>query len=145
MSAESLVLMAHAGSTVFMAGLIWFVQVVHYPMFERVGEEAWRAYSAGHQRRTTWVVGPVMLAELGTTIAVVMGAAGPVPGWMGWLGAGVLACVWGSTFLVQVPLHTRLERERDTAVMRRLVRTNWARTVLWSARAVLALWMLGAA
>lgn len=28
----------HAGATLFMTGLIWFVQVVHYPLFLRVGE-----------------------------------------------------------------------------------------------------------
>lgn len=145
MSGETVLLMVHAGSTAFMAGLIWFVQVVHYPMFVGVGEESWRAYSAEHQRRTTWVVGPVMMVELVTTAAVALGLAGSVAGWMGWLGAGMLAGVWASTFLVQVPMHERLGRGREVAVMRRLVATNWVRTVLWSARAVLALWMLGLA
>ena len=30
-------LLVHAASTLFMAGVIWFVQVVHYPLMASVG------------------------------------------------------------------------------------------------------------
>ncbi|MFY0528690.1 hypothetical protein ACN28I_37835 [Archangium gephyra] len=36
MPSTPLVLLAHAAATLFMVGLIWFVQVVHYPLFSRV-------------------------------------------------------------------------------------------------------------
>ena len=32
-----LLLLLHAGATFFMCGLIWFVQIVHYPLFAQVG------------------------------------------------------------------------------------------------------------
>jgi hypothetical protein len=32
-----LLLLANAAATFFMVGVIWFVQVVHYPLFARVG------------------------------------------------------------------------------------------------------------
>ena len=60
-----LLLLAHAGTTLFMVGLVWFVQVVHYPLFGRVGEDEFVAYS----RLTGWVVGPPMLLEAATTTA----------------------------------------------------------------------------
>ena len=37
--ADVLLLLLHAAATLFMTGLIWFVQVVHYPLFARVGED----------------------------------------------------------------------------------------------------------
>ena len=39
-----LVLLANVASTLILVGLIWFVQVVHYPQFERVGSAAFADY-----------------------------------------------------------------------------------------------------
>ncbi len=36
----------HAGCALFMAGLIWFVQVVHYPLFDQVGKAEFTAYAS---------------------------------------------------------------------------------------------------
>lgn len=134
------VLLTHAAATWFMVGLIWFVQVVHYPLFDGVGEQGWAEYGRRHQRLTTLVVGPVMLVELVTSLLLLAMR----PGELTIAGAVLLGLVWASTFFVQVPLHGRLERGHDPDIVRRLVATNWARTVLWTARGVLALWLLGA-
>lgn len=32
----------------FMAGLSWFISVVHYPLFARVGTPEWTDYHAAH-------------------------------------------------------------------------------------------------
>ena len=59
------------------------------------------------------------------------------------LGAVLVAVAWVSTAAVQMPLHARLGREpREPGLVTRLVRTNWLRTGVWTARAALALWML---
>ena len=57
-----MLLLIHAGATLYMTGLIWFVQVVHYPLMARVGEDGFAEYEKHHQRLTTWVVAPPMAA-----------------------------------------------------------------------------------
>jgi len=132
----------HAGATLFLTGLVWFVQVVHYPLFLRVGEGHFHTYSQEHQRRTTWVVAPVMLLEIGTAIALtVRQPAGPER-LAAWIGLGLLAAIWLSTALIQVPLHRRLLASFDPRVVEQLVHGNWFRTFCWTLRAGLALWML---
>ena len=136
-------LLVHAAATTAMAGVIWFVQVVHYPLFAAVGRDGFAAYESAHRRLTTWVVAPMMLAELATAAALPFRptpAAGPA--WGSWAGLALLAVVWLSTFLIQVPLHERLSRGFDADAHRSLVRSNWVRTVAWTARAALALSML---
>src|SRR4028119_2428265 len=54
-----------------MVGVIWFVQVVHYPLFSRVGPEKFSLYSEAHSRLTTYVVGPPMLVEAATALLLV--------------------------------------------------------------------------
>ncbi len=141
MSIELLVL-AHAGATLFMTGLIWFVQIVHYPLFLQVGQDAFFSYAREHQRRTTLVVAPIMLIEAATAISlVVLAPAGPLAV-AAWLGLGLLIAIWLSTAFVQVPLHRRLLSGFDPQVIVQLAHSNWFRTFAWTLRAALALWML---
>ncbi len=128
-------------STLAMFGVIWFVQVVHYPLFLQVGAEHFPAYEAAHANRTTWVVAPLMLLELGSALALL------VPRWRpvevsaagAWVGALLVGVLWFSTAFVQVPLHNRLHAGYSADIIRRLVATNWVRTAAWTARAALVL------
>ncbi len=139
------VLIVHAAATWFMTGLIWFVQIVHYPLFAKVGAAAFKDYEHDHQRKTTWVVAPVMLIEAAAATILVVPLFSVADSRLAWLGLALLAVVWLSTFLVQVPLHAALERAPSRETMDRLVLTNWVRTAAWTARAVVAGLMLASA
>jgi hypothetical protein len=138
----TLVLLLHAASTLWMTGLIWFVQVVHYPLFALVGPSGFATYEHAHTTRTTLVVGPPMLLELATTVALLGLASDAVPRSAAWTGAALLAVIWLSTALLQVPQHSLLSFGFDARASEFLVQSNWVRTIGWSLRAVLALWLL---
>lgn len=136
------VLLLHAFATLLMTGLIWFVQIVHYPMFEDVGSDRFAAYEQKHSRLTTFVVGPPMLLELATVIILLKLCPAGSFNQMAWTGAILLAAIWFSTAFLQVPMHSKLEAGFDPASHRFLVNSNWIRTVLWTVRGVLALLMI---
>jgi hypothetical protein len=123
----------HQAATWALVGLIWTIQLVHYPLFARVGEQGFVAYHQEHTRRITWVVAPLMFAELMTAVGLMFwGAREP---WL--LGSLVLLGFnWVSTALVQIPLHNQLAQGFDAEVHRRLVATNGWRTMAWSLRGV---------
>ena len=133
-----LTLTVHAASTWAMAGVILVVQIVHYPLFANVGSESFPAYESLHTQKITWVVAPLMLLELGTAIALVVWRPLGASALLVWIGLGLLGAIWLSTAAVQVPLHTELANGFDTAAHRKLVVTNWVRTVAWAARAFIA-------
>jgi hypothetical protein len=128
-----------------MLGVILVVQVVHYPLFRHVGTAEYTTYQAEHMRRITWVVAPLMTTELVTAGVLVWVPPPGVAAWQAWTGLGLVLGIWGMTALVQVPLHARLTDGFDAAVHSRLVRTNAFRTLAWTLRAGLALWMLASA
>lgn len=139
---STMVASLHLLLTGFMAGLIWFVQGVHYPLLAKVGDDRFLGYEREHIRRTTWVVAPVMILEALCAAALVgLGSTGLEKA-LAWTGAGLLGVIWHSTLLIQAPLHRRLSREPSRALLDRLVRTNWIRTWCWTARAVVAAWMV---
>lgn len=136
------VLTSHLFATAAMVGLIWFVQVVHYPLFAAVGPDGFEHYAQMHQRRTSFVVGPLMAAEGGTAVWLALvppnGVARPWP----LLGLAALGVVHASTATLQIPQHAALARGYDSARVRRLVRTNWVRTLGWSIRGVVVALMV---
>jgi hypothetical protein len=135
-------LLAHAAATLVMLGVILVVQLVHYPLFRAVGAASFAAYHAAHMARITWIVLPAMTVELGTAGWIALQPPPGVPGWLAWTGLVLVGVIWASTGLVQVPLHTALTDGFDAAAHRRLVHTNWIRTLAWTLRSGLALWML---
>lgn len=135
------VFLAHLGATLLMVGVIWVVQVVHYPLFAGVGTAGWGAYEAAHQSRITLVVGPLMLVELATAVWLVLDRPVALPTWSVLVGAALVGVIWASTAFVQVPLHSALGGAFDADAHARLVATNWIRTVAWTARGGLVLWM----
>lgn len=120
----------HLAATLFMTGVIWFVQLVHYPMFAHVGPN-FCDYHRRYTARVSWLVGPAMGVELVAAVALWLRD----PNGLLTVGLALLALIWCSTAFVQVPLHGRLEQGYSPALGARLVRTNWWRTWAWSLRA----------
>ncbi len=125
-----------------MVGLIWFVQIVHYPLFELVGGPGFGEYSAANQLKTSWVVGPVMAVETVTAVLLVVSPPPALGRVLPVLALVLLAGIHVCTATVQVPAHRALLERRDVTRVRSLVAGNWIRTVGWSGRGGLALVML---
>lgn len=128
-------------TTVFMTGLIWLVQCVHYPLFAAVGREQYIDYQEHHVRRISWIVMPVMLAELVSAALLWLWAP---TAWAPYtsLGLLLLGLIWLSTALLQVPCHNLLSDGFQPEAHRRLVTTNWLRTAAWTARTGVLLGLL---
>lgn len=122
-----------------MSGVIWIVQLVHYPLFVHVAEADWVEFHHQHTRRITWIVAPAMLGELLASVWLVVLLRTSL---LAWLGLGLVVALFAITAFVQVPLHDRLSRGRDIVVIARLVRTNWVRTAFWSTRMAVSIAML---
>ena len=136
------VLGAQVAATWAMVGLIWFVQVVHYPLFAWVSDDGAVPYAIEHQRRTALVVGLPMAVEGVTALWLLADPPAGSGRMLPFIGCVLLAVVHGSTVLLQVPQHAALAQAHDAARVVRLVRTNWIRTIAWTARGAVALVML---
>lgn len=138
MPVDGVVVLVHLAATWFMVGLIWIVQVVHYPLFAAVGAAGFADYEAGHTRR----MGAVLVVPWGseTVTALWLAVAPPagVPVGLPLLGLGLSAVIAALTVTVAVPAHGILRDGFDAPAHRRLVRSNWLRTAAWSARGGIA-------
>lgn len=136
------VLFLNLVSTWYMVGLIWMVQIVHYPLFAKVSTDNYVQYQELHQRWITPVVGFPMLIEIGTAIIMLtQPPKGISPTWI-WIAFALLIVVWLSTAFLQVPCHNRLSLAFDADAHRSLVNGNWIRTICWTLRGGLVAWFV---
>lgn len=132
------IFIAYLASTLFMTGLIWMVQVVHYPLMSMVGQSQFVEYEAQHQQLISLIVLPIMLLELVTGAICTLGTT-HLSKTLLYFAFALLILICCSTFFLQVPLHNRLSQGFDIVAHQKLVQTNWIRTLFWTVKSGLLL------
>lgn len=124
-------LVIHATATWCLVGLIWTIQIVHYPLLKAVGQDRFTAYHARHMSLITRLVGPLMLVEAGSAACLILLGERSL-----FFAASLffLAVIWISTVCLQIPLHGKLTQGYDATTIDSLVSTNRWRTLGWTVR-----------
>jgi hypothetical protein len=131
---RDLISLLHLVATSAMCGIIWLVQLVHYPTFHYVDSLRATSFEVFHQNAITPIVLPLMLLEMATFGLLFKQGERD----RGFLCSGViLAIVWLSTFLIQTPIHQQLVLGFNPDLIAKLILTNWIRTLGWSVRMIL--------
>jgi hypothetical protein len=118
------------------------VQIVHYPLLAQFGSTQSVAVAEQHQQRTGYVVGLPMLVEGVSTLWLLARTPDGVEELLPWVNAVLLAVALGSTLFLSVPLHAKMALAHNDETGRKLVVTNWPRTIAWTLRLALCVVML---
>ena len=133
----SAVAVAHLVAVSLYAGFQWTVHLVVYPQLAGVPAPAFVEYERSHQRRVTYVVGPLFAAlTLTTTLLCVQRPTG-VPLWGALASAALVMTIFGATGWLAVPLHRRLENGWDAAAHAGLARVDSVRVLASTANVLL--------
>jgi hypothetical protein len=126
-----LIFLINVFSSFFMTGLIWMVQLVHYPSFHFVGTENFVDFQKHHVNSIDKIVIPVMVAEITSSFGLAW-----IDGWLSLNAAGfyLVILIWTATGLFSVPAHSKIEAGKDDGAISKLVYTNWIRTILWTVK-----------
>jgi len=118
-----------------MTGLIWLIQIVHYPLFNKVGVAEFPLYHALHSKLISFIVMPVMIFELLSLAVLIMGfddfhLLDKI------ILSSSLFIIWATTFFFSVPAHNELANGFSEAQYQKLVWTNWFRTFFWTLKSL---------
>ena len=141
MSFFNLSLHAQIISSLFMTGLIWTIQVVHYPSFKFIDVTKFSNFEHFHSNRISYVVIPFMLLELVSAFTLIKfnttaGFTKPL-----YFNLFILIVIWSLTFFISSRIHVQLLDGFDHSLIEKLTSTNWPRTSLWSAKSILIYWV----
>ena len=117
-----------------LVGLIWVIQVVVYPQFLRVAEKEFIPFHFGHCLRIGLLIAPLLAAET-ITAAALLYQGHREPAFL--ISASLMPVNWLSTAVFQAPTHVHLMDGFDADLIRRLIRSNWLRTMAWTVRGLL--------
>lgn len=134
-----LIFLTHIFSCFFMTGLIWLIQLIHYPAMCHIKRESFSVFHSFHSQRITFIVGPIMTLEFATAASIFFQQN--LNTWSALNLTGVLI-IWGSTAFLSVPAHNKLAQDYNEQTLQNLVNSNWIRTLTWTLRSVLLLYVL---
>ncbi|GAA4448140.1 hypothetical protein [Novipirellula rosea] len=110
--------------------LIWLVQWIIYPSFEFCDLDRFQSWHRRYTQLISFFVIPLMFVQVGLHGWAIVSN----PSFADGFAILCIAIAWVSTFMLSVPCHNRLQRHGyDVVTIRRLVHTNWIRTVAWTA------------
>ena len=128
-------LILHLIATSVMVGVIWVIQLVHYPSFHFVELKQYTTFQRFHMARISYVVIPAMLTELFTLILIVI-SMDQIDNLV-LASAILLIFIWLMTAVFFSGVHQKLTLGYDQTVVDKLVKLNWGRTLLWTLRLLL--------
>ena len=125
----------HLASTAIMVGAIWVIQLVHYPSFHYVDKSSYMKFQDFHMNRISYIVIPAMTVELFSGVLIIyLGLKNDA---LFIISIIFLILIWISTALLFTPIHQKLTSGYKSSLIKKLVKTNWLRTILWSLRLTL--------
>jgi len=127
-------------SSFFLCGLIWTIQIVHYPYFIFTDSEQHQQAMNFHRARISFIVVPAMLTELLSSAWLTFTATEFI--WLHTAGFIIVLLIWVITFAKQVPLHSNLANQFSRTDINNLVKSNRWRTILWTLKSVIGILIL---
>ena len=127
----------HFLSTSLMVGIIWVIQLLHYPAFNFIKESDYVEFQHFHMQRISFIVVPVMILELFSAFMLVYYLRSNLL----ILCLIILLFIWLITFIFFTKLHQSLLDGYDKKIVDKLVKINWSRTVLWSLRLIILIYI----
>ena len=127
----------HFLSTSLMVGIIWVIQLLHYPAFNFIKESDYVEFQHFHMQRISFIVVPVMILELFSAFMLVYYLQSNLLT----LCLIILLFIWLITFVFFTKLHQSLLGGYNKTIVDKLVKINWSRTILWSLRLIILIYI----
>lgn len=129
----NVVLIINLCASLYLAGLIWTIQLVHYPGFNYISKKSFKDFHRMHTRGMGLIVAIPMIAELASSILLAIRFQSV----FFYINLTLVILTWVCTGLLSVPKHRRLQHGKDKNVIKELILTNYSRTALWTIRSFL--------
>ncbi len=134
---SDLILVLNIVLSAFLTGLIWLIQLVHYPLFLEVSEKTFGTYEKKHQRAISPLVAPVMLVDIALSFILLFTSWYDRFDVLIIIAFAMNALVFLSTLFIFAPLHQSLSRQYSKTKIRKLIRLNFFRTFGWTALTII--------
>ena len=112
----------------YLVSLVIITQFITYPSFLDINKSNFSEYHKKYVNKISLIVAPVMIVELLTLsyIAYLSSEFIIIKSLI------LLLVIWLTTFIVMIPSHNKISIAYNEKEIQRLINYNWIRTILWS-------------
>jgi len=138
----SVALIGNLCFSVFMTGIILFVQFVQYPLLNHISSFDFSCYYKKYIYRISWIIYPVMIFEICFASWLSFIPIQPklqIPLLVTYI---LLALASLNTFLIQTPLNQKLQVAFDKNVLSKILFYNWIRFFSCAMRTIILCWII---
>ena len=132
-------IIAHFTSTSIMVGVIWVIQLVHYPSFKYVKDSDYIIFQKYHMSNISYIVFPSMFTELITSLLIFFSGE---KSFLFMLSMICLSLIWVITGVLFTKFHSTLQKGKDLKMIEKMIKANWIRTLLWTMRLIMILFVI---
>ena len=137
-----IVFLIHLIVTLLITGVIWCLQIIHYPLFQHVPSDNFSHYIYKHTQRAGFLTAPLMFSETVTGVLLLWWRPWGINLEEVWIGLGLIVVILIITTFLHMPQHEKLTSGFNEGSFRALVRNSWLRTLVWTLRSGWVVWML---
>ena len=125
----------HFLSTAIMVGVIWVIQLIHYPSFHFIKKSNYSKFQQFHMNRISIIVIPTMIIEIISGLLIFWSVFHSNIFFISSL--FILISIWAITFIFFTKMHQGLVFGYNQEIVNKLILINWSRTLLWSLRLII--------
>ena len=127
------ILFFHFFLTFFMTGIIWLIQLIHYPSFSFIDKNMYSTFQAFHMNRISFLVGPIMFLELFSGFYLLFFYSESNFFVINFI---LNILILTMTIIVFGTIHRKLIEGFKFSLFAKLISMNWIRTILWSMKSI---------
>ena len=120
-----------------MIGVILMTQLIKYPSFLKIDKNDFVSFHKKYVRNISFIAVPIMILELLTLVYMNV----YINNLLFMKSLLVLIVIWLVTFIIIVPIHNQLSTKLEIDKIVSLIRYNWIRTVLWTSKIFVILYI----
>ena len=118
-------------------GILIITQIISYPSLSSIDNSYFEKYHKNYVNKISYVVIPFMLIELFSLLFLTY----HISDLFMIKSLLILMTIWLFTFICIVPLHNSLSNKRSVDIINSLINYNWFRTILWTIKLVIILFV----
>ena len=121
----------------YLVSLVFMTQFITYPTFLHIDKDKFSEYHRKYVNNISFIVAPVMLIELLTLLLIAYFSKD----FLIIKSLILLLVIWLTTFFIMIPSHNRISKSFNIKEINRLINYNWVRTILWSFKLLLIIFL----
>lgn len=138
----SVALIGNLCASVFMTGIIWFIQFVQYPLLNHISSFDFSCYFKKYISRISWIIYSVMIFEIFFALwlsFMPLQSKLQIPVLITYI---LLALASLNTFLIQTPLNQKLQIGFDKTLLSKILFYNRIRLFSCALRTMILCWII---